>query len=531
MASTHGRHYRDHRRVEERANDEERRHNINVRNNGLLGSAGSHSVTGSAGNSLSLEELFINGVGPVQETGNRYDHGRSAASTQDIIRLDHPRPDVLRARNEYVDVTRNVPSGRTRHRTSVRQSTGPFPVAAGRVTIGQTEDGLQPAHRAHSMPLSPSNAAGSPVMAPVFLDGGSSSHRGDHCACYIGRPLSSASTVANQVNFDRVKVPAPSKSAATLASTTNGCHPSTSSTTGRPPIPGRAIRVSNPSSVRNGGGVVVLPTSSVISSQPRNSSSNAYDKNLTGKRANDFCSNNEIDCRQPNGLFESSDCSSSSLMCKHCGRCRCAACTTPRTLPSRWICNNSCLLSSDAVVDAASCMCCVKGCLYHAGVDSDDYLDERYHSDHLNDCSKPTTSTSSGPSSGLWSCSPFGSTNCCLRWGILASAIACLPCIWCYLPMKACASGFESLYSRYHDHGCRCDRETVVRTEKQHSGRSSTRALNGGDRSLTRRLRRKRSHTLPPELPSIAAAKAAACNGYSCGDGPSVIGCRASEYS
>jgi hypothetical protein len=42
--------------------------------------------------------------------------------------------------------------------------------------------------------------------------------------------------------------------------------------------------------------------------------------------------------------------SSDSIICGGCGRCRCAACRSPRPLPSTWLCDNSCLLSPESVV-------------------------------------------------------------------------------------------------------------------------------------------------------------------------------------
>jgi hypothetical protein len=45
--------------------------------------------------------------------------------------------------------------------------------------------------------------------------------------------------------------------------------------------------------------------------------------------------------------------SSDSIICGGCGRCRCAACRSPRPLPSTWLCDNSCLLSPESVVGKA----------------------------------------------------------------------------------------------------------------------------------------------------------------------------------
>ena len=62
-----------------------------------------------------------------------------------------------------------------------------------------------------------------------------------------------------------------------------------------------------------------------------------------------------------------------SIICVRCGRCRCAACATPRALPSAWLCDNSCLCSAESALDTLTCMCCVKAAFYHCGerVDQD----------------------------------------------------------------------------------------------------------------------------------------------------------------
>ena len=56
-----------------------------------------------------------------------------------------------------------------------------------------------------------------------------------------------------------------------------------------------------------------------------------------------------------------------SIICVVCGRCRCAACASPKPLPSHWLCSNSCLCSAQTAVDNLSCMCCVKAAFYHCG--------------------------------------------------------------------------------------------------------------------------------------------------------------------
>jgi len=183
---------------------------------------------------------------------------------------------------------------------------------------------------------------------------------------------------------------------------------------------------------------------------------------------------------------------SKSIMCERCGRCRCIECTSPRLLPSRSICGDHCELSSRSIVDALSCMCCVKACLYHGSghVYDDSQVNDFYEDGVVCDCDHSCTSLRQGicGSHSLWSCSSK-STDRCFRWTILGSAMTCLPCLWFYLPLKFCASIYETAYVKYYDNGCRCGRRDA--------GESS-------DTTTTFRKRNRRSRTLPPELPSMA---------------------------
>lgn len=250
-------------------------------------------------------------------------------------------------------------------------------------------------------------------------------------------------------------------------------------------LPGRVVRVVATSNAVNGRDA---STYSVITQQPKNTCSRT-----------DSAPDCSMDKRKPTPSSTSSllD-SSTSIICKRCGRCRCAACARPRQLPSRWICGNHCLLSSESMVDAVSCMCCVKACLYHVSghVYDDSHTDDYYEDGVVCDCDSSCSSLALGRgicgSHSLWSCSPK-SPDRCFRWTVLSSAMICLPCMWFYVPLKTCAAGVEAAYVKCCDNGCHCDRQS---------------SANG--RLLNRRLRNRRSHTLPPELPSIAAAKKAA---------------------
>lgn len=122
-----------------------------------------------------------------------------------------------------------------------------------------------------------------------------------------------------------------------------------------------------------------------------------------------------------------------SIICTGCGRCRCAACRTPRPLPQVWLCNNSCLCSAESVLDTTTCMCCVKGIFYHCGQGEDE--------GEAACVDKPC------------SCSP---NKRCLRWGCLSVLAVPLPCLLCYLPMLGLSRGVENLYQRCTSQGCRC---------------------------------------------------------------------------
>lgn len=121
-----------------------------------------------------------------------------------------------------------------------------------------------------------------------------------------------------------------------------------------------------------------------------------------------------------------------SIICRECGQCRCDACRQPRPVPSFWLCHNLCLCSTQSCVDVGSCLCCVKGLMYHcASRDGDD-----------DTCADEPCS-----------CGPHRRLG---RWTCLALTSLALPCLCCYWPLKGCASTAESCYERCTARGCRC---------------------------------------------------------------------------
>lgn len=131
------------------------------------------------------------------------------------------------------------------------------------------------------------------------------------------------------------------------------------------------------------------------------------------------------------GRREDSD--GESIICSWCGRCRCEACTKPRPPPAAWLCRNKCLCSPAAAVDYTSCLCCVKGVLYHCGKDGENGL----------------------AAAADYPCS-CGGPHAVLRWACLAVASIPLPCLLCYWPLTGARRVVETTYQRCTSHGCRC---------------------------------------------------------------------------
>lgn len=137
------------------------------------------------------------------------------------------------------------------------------------------------------------------------------------------------------------------------------------------------------------------------------------------------------------------------IICPDCGKCRCEACGAPRPLPSAWLCNGTCLCSSDTVVDYTSCMCCVKGGLYLCYGESDSESDLEI----VNDPCK---------------CVP---EHRCIRWSCMGVLAFFLPCLLCYWPLRGCVKVCERGYNQCHSRGCRCQPRPHPRPQQVHNKR------------------------------------------------------------
>lgn len=129
-----------------------------------------------------------------------------------------------------------------------------------------------------------------------------------------------------------------------------------------------------------------------------------------------------------------------SIICMRCGRCRCAACGTPKALPEVWLCDNCCLCSAESVLDTVSCMCCVKAAFYHCGERLDQDTDKE----------------------DSWVDSPCSCSQnkWWLRWGCLALMSLPLPCLLCYPLLRGLTKGAEQCYQSATSQGCRCPENT-----------------------------------------------------------------------
>ncbi|KAK6976653.1 protein sprouty 2 [Biomphalaria glabrata] len=121
-----------------------------------------------------------------------------------------------------------------------------------------------------------------------------------------------------------------------------------------------------------------------------------------------------------------------SIMCESCGKCRCAACTEPRSLPSHWCCRDTCEVSPDNVIDFCTCFCCVKCMFYHCG------------SEEENQCYENP-------------CGCCSTAHCCQRWTVMGMMALCLPCLWTYWPARACLAASTFCYSHCRRKGCQCN--------------------------------------------------------------------------
>eukprot|EP00095_Tigriopus_kingsejongensis_P008741 maker-scaffold92_size382268-snap-gene-0.11 protein:Tk08741 transcript:maker-scaffold92_size382268-snap-gene-0.11-mRNA-1 annotation:"protein sprouty-like" len=200
--------------------------------------------------------------------------------------------------------------------------------------------------------------------------------------------------------------------------------------------PKRTLSSKGPGSVRRELASPNIPSSVILSS------STLKNNPLTEKNLSEFqrrdgigpLSSSPSACSPLNEDIEASE----SIICSDCGRCRCISCRTARSLPEKWLCSNKCHVSAETVVDTLSCMWLVKGVLYHCGKDIAEGEDS---------CENAVIEDNP--------CSCTGETAVA-RWACIGATSLVLPCLCCYMPLKGCAKGAETLYQHATSNGCQC---------------------------------------------------------------------------
>lgn len=124
----------------------------------------------------------------------------------------------------------------------------------------------------------------------------------------------------------------------------------------------------------------------------------------------------------------------STIFCQECGKCKCEACCRPRKLPEKWLCGGTCLCSQSTVIDSLSCMCCVKGVVYHCTKDHESEQD-------LDPCS----------------CS---GQHTFVKWATLATCWPFIPCLLTYPLLSTCAKMTQVIYAKCTASGCQCQRSS-----------------------------------------------------------------------
>ncbi|KAG7247329.1 hypothetical protein CRUP_030826, partial [Coryphaenoides rupestris] len=131
------------------------------------------------------------------------------------------------------------------------------------------------------------------------------------------------------------------------------------------------------------------------------------------------------------------------FICERCGRCKCGECCAPRRLPSCWACGERCLCSAECLAEHATCLCCVKGMLYHCSAQGGDDDDEACAADRPCSCGA-------------------AHRGCAGRWAAMGLLSLCLPCLCCYPPARLCLALCRGVHDRAARPGCRCRNTNTV---------------------------------------------------------------------
>lgn len=337
------------------------------------------------------------------------EHFPASTSTFDhdrvLVNLENPRPRLLRDSNNYIDVANSISPADPTSRTNL----------PGNGTIGQKDNPI--ARTEAKLPIAP------------WL-----------------------TKISHQSSYNRADDFEDINTIALIAATPNPKKPTTTNHDHRPAIKGfKTLLPARPiDAVTSSSRDTAMTNHDRASSSlyPRHIVSNTKPKTLQptldtidNRSHRLHCQpkrTNQAGTRSVTVSSPTTMTSSSSVMCPDCGRCRCKDCRQPRQLPSTYLCSGRrCLCSVDSCVDWVSCAWCLKAYDYHSRRNKD----------------------GKGSADGREQWRNSNKHHRWLRWTCAALACLFLPCLWCYVPLKACATAASYCYGRCHDNACRCSKK------------------------------------------------------------------------
>ena len=131
------------------------------------------------------------------------------------------------------------------------------------------------------------------------------------------------------------------------------------------------------------------------------------------------------------------------ITCEQCGYCKCGSCATERKLPSVPCCDKKYECGAKQCVNWASCMCILDSIFYHGCYEPHESSEESCS------CEKP---------------------NCCIRWTCILGVLPCLPCLFCYWPLRGCVCLCTKCYNvAKRRERCRCTQQNSKLIDSENS--------------------------------------------------------------
>lgn len=160
----------------------------------------------------------------------------------------------------------------------------------------------------------------------------------------------------------------------------------------------------------------------------------------------------------PHLLSSSSQPCVSTIVCSECGKCRCDACTKPRTLPQATLCEGRVTCSADAVIEMCTCVTAARYIFYYSlGCDAnEESLPEGDVTGYDDEDQGYYDAVAVRDGVARQPCACSGQPYCCQRWTCLLSGALICPCLCLYWPLTGCSRLVECLHDRCRRRGCRC---------------------------------------------------------------------------